>query len=1832
MNKALKIKNFKLIIKFLHKVFFPLKNLSPKKRRALTGIALLVLLITIPLSIYILRHAGISEAAWFNDNWGYRKSIAVSNSSGGTLSNFQVKILDNKDLSVDITAGKIKSDLGDLRFTDINGKLLPYWIEDTTASSVDAWVLIPTIPTSGATIYMYYGNPSAVNTNNIKGMTTGGTVTTISGYRIHTFINSGTFTAGPITTAATLVVAGGGGGGSDMAGGGGGGGVIYNASFTLTSQPYPITVGLGGNGAPAGQGQVRGTNGQNSVFGTLTAIGGGGGASNHDQSINPAGNGGSGGGASGGAQPPNGGSGGAGGYGGGAAGTGASGQGHDGSFGIWAWYPGGGGGAGAAGNTNPANGGIGVENSILGTSYYWGGGGGGAGYSGPGGSGGNGGGGGGAVGVTTGGAGYNNGSPGTDGCSNCWANVPGGNAGTNTGGGGGGGSHYNATNNGGNGGSGIVIVRYAVATEPSAAAPTNEEKSPGPVAYWKFDEGQGSIANDSSSNKINGSITGATWQTEDQCISGKCLKFNGSSDYVNVHSVPDSVFRSNFTASAWVKFNAVNTGNDNPIFGHGTTAVDQGMHLTERSGKAYMGFYGDDLTGNTTFSANTWYFVTFVYDGGKKIYINGVLDKSGSSSPYTGTGSNLEIGRYPWATSLHFNGFIDEPKIYSYARSAAQVKADFASHGSVKGVSAQIGGSDINKNLSNGLVGYWKMDEGSGTLTDSSGNSNTGTWYGTGTSHYSAGKFGNGGGFNGTDDYVNAGSTLNTTNVTIAMWVKKSRNGSFERVLFKDSDSTSQAWGLQFSDTNIVQIVANMNGSTSGNRYGNGVTAITDFNWHYIVGSYDGAKGYIYIDGALDKSGVLGSTGFDSGTLFTGPLLSSSAPLYIGRIKYNSLYYYANATIDEARIYNRALSPAEVSQLYNYAPSPVAYYNFEEGQGSSVNDTSGNGNNGTWNGTGSHWTQGKYGKAGNFNGTDDYVQQTNNVDVHNQITLSAWIKPRSISNLPDIVGLAGYGPTWGYSLNIDNSGTLGLTYQDSGSTWHYTTRSSSIINNNNINQWHYVSATHDGTITNYYFDGVSVGSVSDTYSAGPSNNNIKIGYVGWYHFNGSIDDVKIYNYIRTAKQIISDMNANHPSVGSPIGSAVGYWKFDEGYGTTTSNSGNGGQVLKGTLSGTTIPSWTNDGKFGKALVFNGTSSYVDTPQPTQFSRNSFTNSFWLNIGNSALTQTILSEGAWGAGGRGWNIGFVSADTWWGAKTGYINFSYQFVGGGTIAITKCNYAGYQNKWVYITAVRDFDAQTSALYLNGIKCESNYYSNMQSTETNDYQTSLKIGRNSWVASDYLNGIVDEVKTYSYALTADEVKLDYNHGAAQVLGSMSDTLGLTGGSVASNSASAAYCIPGDTSTCNSPVGEWNFEEGNGNSVNDTSGNGNTGTWNGTLNSQWTQGKIGKAGNFNGTNNEVTTTTSFVNPQDFSISVWFKTTVASGKNIVNFEDAQTGTGGGNYDRKIYMGTDGKVYFGWYSGMFNLITSTGTLTDGRWHYAVGTHTSGNVGTFYIDGVLQGTGGNAAQSYTGYWRIGAYRNASWTNGSDGYFTGQIDSVKIFNYARTPAQVAWDYNRGAPVSWWKFDECQGTTINDSSGNSNVGTINGSTAPGTCADGTNTTKWSRGATGKFNSSLYFNGTDDNIGLGASTPVAKSNLITVTAWIKPTGSNSRIVNRGWCNQYGWLMHESLGFGVNNSTGCSAQYWASFGTITAGNWYFLTGIFDGSKVYAYKNGVLMNQLNAPSVDLSQNNYSLDMMANEGGQLDEVKIYNYVLTKQQIQQVMNQGAGIRFGPLTGSP
>jgi hypothetical protein len=260
---------------------------------------------------------------------------------------------------------------------------------------------------------------------------TGGAVTTDGNYKVHSFTADGTFTPTVGGFVEYLVIAGGGGSGlantgSPRAGGGGAGG--YRTGYLeVTGQSYSITVGDGGTGSTDSQ-VAPNHSGEDSVFSTITSVGGGGGANGSvDNTAYCTGQ--------------NGGSGGGGGAyaftsGGGSGGTGTSEQGNAGgtgyhNSGVWA-SGGGGGGAGGTGTNGASgtggNGGAGLASSITGSS------------------------------VTRAGGGASVSHTNSSGSSSGGGGVAGANGTANTGGGAG--AANSSQTSGNDGGKGVVIIRY----------------------------------------------------------------------------------------------------------------------------------------------------------------------------------------------------------------------------------------------------------------------------------------------------------------------------------------------------------------------------------------------------------------------------------------------------------------------------------------------------------------------------------------------------------------------------------------------------------------------------------------------------------------------------------------------------------------------------------------------------------------------------------------------------------------------------------------------------------------------------------------------------------------------------------------------------------------------------------------------------------------------------------------------------------------------------------------------------------------------------------------------------------------------------------------------------------------------------------------------------------------------------------------------------------------------------------------------------------------------------------------------------------------------------
>jgi len=502
-----------------------------------------------------------------------------------------------------------------------------------------------------------------------------------------------------LNTVEVLVVAGGGGGGMDMGGGGGGGGVIYSSTVSVTpGVAHTVTVGAGGYGAPGGSGGYRtdgagpqpgghqftisATNGGDSVFGSLTAIGGGFGASSYY------------------GYTPNYGYGGTGGSGGGCSGythggeryvdsNGTPGQGYPGgNSGNPAssgddHYSGGGGGAGGRGTSGPnhigpngvrADGGPGVCYPNI-SPYYFAGGGGGSGYSGNGGYGGIGGGGGGSatngnIGLADTG-GINIGSNGSSG-----NNAPGGNAGANTGGGGGGGSHYNANNKGGEGGSGIVFVRYPGAQRATGGTVTS---SGGYTIHTFTTVGSTTFtpltwADLSGSGNTATLVNGPTYNS----ANGGSIVFDGSNDYVPIGTSQFPFGSSAGTLSGWARTNTISAG-FGWIVSYGNPGSGQSRFLGILNSTYYFGGFGDDITASGV-PLNTWFNMVGVYNGtNASMYINGLLVSGPTAKSWNTVANTAQLGRQTFAGE-YWNGNISNVSVYNRALSAAEVAQNYNSN------------------------------------------------------------------------------------------------------------------------------------------------------------------------------------------------------------------------------------------------------------------------------------------------------------------------------------------------------------------------------------------------------------------------------------------------------------------------------------------------------------------------------------------------------------------------------------------------------------------------------------------------------------------------------------------------------------------------------------------------------------------------------------------------------------------------------------------------------------------------------------------------------------------------------------------------------------------------------------------------------------------------------------------------------------------------------------------------------------------------------------------------------------------------------------------------
>jgi glucose/arabinose dehydrogenase len=218
----------------------------------------------------------------------------------------------------------------------------------------------------------------------------------------------------------------------------------------------------------------------------------------------------------------------------------------------------------------------------------------------------------------------------------------------------------------------------AIADGQATGTILNDDGPANLVAAYGFNEGTGTTLGDSSGNNLNGTITGAAWNTTGRF--GSALSFDGVNDWVTIADAAPLDLTTGMTLEAWVNPTALGGwrnvlikerpgGEVYNLYASGDASAPQVFIVT--SGAPV------DTRDNAQLALNTWSHLAVTYDGSVlRIFVNGTQEGSRNvnGSILTSAGALRIGGNSVWGE--FFSGRIDEIRIYNRALSASEIQAD----------------------------------------------------------------------------------------------------------------------------------------------------------------------------------------------------------------------------------------------------------------------------------------------------------------------------------------------------------------------------------------------------------------------------------------------------------------------------------------------------------------------------------------------------------------------------------------------------------------------------------------------------------------------------------------------------------------------------------------------------------------------------------------------------------------------------------------------------------------------------------------------------------------------------------------------------------------------------------------------------------------------------------------------------------------------------------------------------------------------------------------------------------------------------------------------------
>ena len=653
---------------------------------------------------------------------------------------------------------------------------------------------------------------------------------------------------------------------------------------------------------------------------------------------------------------------------------------------------------------------------------------------------------------------------------------------------------------------------------------------------------------------------------------------------------------------------------------------------------------------------------------------------------------------------------------------------------------------------------YYKFDS---TAIDQTTNNKDGV--ATDVTFYNGQQYSQGAVFNGSSSKIDLADNIigaGTSSSSASIWFKStSGNAAGDSECIIDSwanDISKPGWGLFMEPAFGAYPEGHLG---LANYYLGGTSSYTsvgyrDGLWHHAVVVFDHTAQTLelFVDG--------NSTPVLSQTANASPVDIFTTKSAIGYQNANASYpRLFNGVLDQCRIFAVALTPDQISELYNEVQCPcttdnndnpttnVAYYKLD----GNANDSTSNGNNGTWSGT-EAYEYGPYGIAGSFNGSSSYINIPSAIysSITGPFTLSAWVKTTSSGSYKIIIGMGGVNgvAAKGLSMWMDSSGVLYASWGN-GSTENYWNVSATT--SINTGDWFHVAITVDGLtnpVVKGYVNGVAEGSGSTGTDSISFDTSFTIGArdmggtVASY-WDGSIDQVRIFSSALSATQVTSLYDEVYCTTVSKLNifnestsSCLALYEFEDNADSTDSST------YDGLWSGTEA---YGGGQYKKGGIFNGTSSKITVPAIlSSYYTGSVSFSAWFNMSNSSsnIYAIIASDGTTPVSGK---TILVSVSNGVLELTGY-NFG-TFVGTGTTNVA-------DGEWHNLIVVLDNSAGTFNLYLDG-------NSTAEITHTNSLGTNLtldKVFATNWNigAQDtirYFDGSIDQVRIFNKALSETE-----------------------------------------------------------------------------------------------------------------------------------------------------------------------------------------------------------------------------------------------------------------------------------------------------------------------------------------------------------------------------------------------------------------------------------------------------------------------------------------------